>query len=127
MQSPQKKVRVLVSDGGEENFKASTKVKKMIPQVHDLVHFADPNLPLPPNAKLLPAEVYVLIPRKVQLFSEVVRLVSSREPCPQKVKIVVTRKQLEFLAKIAKDFQISQINPKSSRRKWHPSLATILE
>ena len=126
MQSPQKKVRVLVSDGGEENFKASTKVKKMIPQVNDLVHFADPNLQLPPNAKLLPAEVYVLIPRKDQLFSEV-RLVSNREPQPQKVKIVVTRKQLEFLAKNAKDFQISQINPKSSRRKWHPSLATILE
>ncbi|KAJ0443421.1 hypothetical protein HanIR_Chr16g0820551 [Helianthus annuus] len=48
------------------------------------------------------------------------------------VKIVVTRKQLEFLVRNAKDFHISKINPKSTRhrdryRKWQPSLATVQE
>ncbi|GJV24549.1 hypothetical protein Tco_1377244 [Tanacetum coccineum] len=136
MQSPQRKIRVLDSDRGHENFKASTKVKKIISgayQGYDAVHFANHNLRLLPSAKLLPADVYVLIPRKDQLFSEVVKHDSARESEPHKVKIVVTRRQLEFLVRNGKDFQISKINnPKSSRhrdgyRKWHPSLATIQE
>ncbi|KAI3718597.1 hypothetical protein L6452_19475 [Arctium lappa] len=133
MQSPPKNVRVLVCNGGEEKFKASTKVRKIVCgpyKGYDLVHFAQPNLPLPPNAKLLPAEVYVLIPRKDHLSLEVVGHVGRREPL--KVKIVVTRKQLEFLVRNAKDFQIGKINPKSSwhihsSQQWRPSLATIQE
>lgn len=133
MQSPQKKISMLVSNGVVENFKVSTKVRKIISGTYrgyDLVHFDQPNIPLSPNTKLLPAEVYILIPLEDQLSSEVVEHDDSREP--QKVKIVVTRKQLEFLVRNAKDFQISKINPKSSWhgdgcRKWQPSLGTIQE
>ncbi|KAK1424504.1 hypothetical protein QVD17_19834 [Tagetes erecta] len=51
---------------------------------------------------------------------------------PQKVKVVVTRKQLEFLLRNAKDFHISKMKRKSSwhkdgYRKWQPSLTTIKE
>ncbi|KAL4585350.1 hypothetical protein LXL04_009969 [Taraxacum kok-saghyz] len=118
MQS-QKKISVLVANGGEEKVKALTKVKKITHgpyQGYHLVHYAHPNSPLPPNTKLLPAEVYILVPRK------------KREP--QKVKIVVTRKQLELLVRDApKGFHISKINPLFScrSRKWQPSLATIQE
>lgn len=127
MYSPQK-ISVLVSNGGEEKFKASKKVRKITSGTYkrnDLVHFDWPNnIPGPPNTKLLPAEVYLLISPKDQLSSQV------REP--QKVKIMVTRKQLEFLVRNAKDCHISKINPKSSWKrdgyqKWQPSLDTILE
>ncbi|KAL7605771.1 hypothetical protein Lser_V15G16779 [Lactuca serriola] len=121
MQS-QKKISVLVSNGGEEKVKALTKVKKLTHGPYpgyNLVHYAHPNSPMPPNAKLLPTEVYILIPQK--------------EKESQKVKIVVTRKQLELLVRDAnKDFKISKINPVFSwngvrSQKWQPSLATIQE
>ncbi|KAI3765356.1 hypothetical protein L2E82_15388 [Cichorium intybus] len=120
MQS-QKKISVLVSDGREEKFKALTKVKKITNgpyHGYNLVHYAHPNSPMPPNAKLLPDEVYFLIPQKKRK--------------PQKVKVVVTKKQLELLVRDAKDFHISKINPIFSwhgdgSRKWQPTLATIQE
>ncbi|KAI3818906.1 hypothetical protein L1987_12727 [Smallanthus sonchifolius] len=129
MQSSQKNISVLVSNGRVENFKVSTKVRKITSgkyQGYDLVHFDQPNIPLRPNTKLLPAEVYVLIPREDQLSSEVV---GCRQP--QKVKIMVTRKQLEVLVR-NEDFQISKIYPRSywrrdGYRKWYPSLGGIQE
>ncbi|KAI3732172.1 hypothetical protein L1987_63371 [Smallanthus sonchifolius] len=129
MQSSQKNISVLVSNGRVENFKVSTKVRKITSgkyQSYDLVHFDQPNIPLRLNTKLLPAEAYVLIPREDQ-FSEVV---GSRQP--QKVKIMVTRKQLEVLVRNGKDFRINKIYPRSywrrdGYRKWCPSLAGIQE
>ncbi|KAF3451872.1 hypothetical protein FNV43_RR07968 [Rhamnella rubrinervis] len=137
---PQEKIKVAVFNGGVEEFEASTSVKITSgPYIgFGLVHHTQPHAPLPPSRKIEPGEVYHLVP---QLRQPSKPLVSAKrvehESCKRhKVKIVVTREQLEqLLLRSAKKFQSGDIVlrfPESfgfeeRSPKWRLLLATIPE
>lgn len=131
----QENARILVFTGGEEEFKASTQVKEITSGVYhgyNLVHHAQPFLPLPPKAKLEPGEVYYLLPDMMKLCRRL--KMDGNDNCRSgSMKIVVTKQQLEFLLKSRKKFQPKVVRYVRKRRrkdragKWQPSLATIPE
>lgn len=137
---PQEKIKVVVFNRGVKEFKASTSVKKITSGPYigfNLVHHTQPHAPLAPNSKLEAGEVYHLVPHLTQPSKP---LVSAKrvmhESCKrQKVKIVVTREQLELLLRSAKKFQSRDIVlgfPESfgfeqRSPRWRPPLATIPE
>ncbi|CAK9156812.1 unnamed protein product [Ilex paraguariensis] len=133
---PKKKTRVLISDG-EEEFIASTNVQKIAAgpyQGYSMVHHAQPYLPLPPKTKLKSEEVYYLIPCSRQHCSPPAsdKMVKDSSFNGRKVRIVVTRKQLELLVRSAKGFhprhfEFQSFRARERHQKWQPSLATIQE
>lgn len=67
--SQKKKIKVLIFNGGEKEFNASTPVEKITSGPYngfELVHHAQPYSPLPPNTRLEPGEVYYLVPLLTQ-------------------------------------------------------------
>lgn len=137
----QEKIKVVVFNGGVAEFKASTSVKKITSGPYigfSLVHYTQPHAPLPPNSKLEPGEVYHLVPHLTQPSKPLVSAKRVKhESCKrQRVKIVVTREQLELLLlRSAKKFQSRDIvlgfpeNFGFEERppKWRLPLATIPE
>nr|CAN63130.1 hypothetical protein VITISV_001457 [Vitis vinifera] len=134
--APQENARVLVfNGGGEEEFKASTPVKEIISGIYhgyNLVHYAQPFLPLPPKAKLESGEVYYLVPDMLQPCRPL--KMGGNDSCRSRsIKIVVTKQQLEFLLRSRKKFQpkvvrhVGKCWGKDGAQKWQPSLATIPE
>lgn len=138
---PQEKSEVVVFNGGVEKFKASTPVKKITTGPYigfKLVHHSQPYAPLLPNSKIVPGEVYHLVPRLAQPSKPLVRAKRiEHESCKrQKVKIVVTREQLEhLLLRSANKLQSRDIIARlqgsfgfeEGSLRWRPSLATIPE
>ncbi|KAJ8759207.1 hypothetical protein K2173_004645 [Erythroxylum novogranatense] len=125
--SQTQKSRVLIYNGGEAEFKASTSVENITSGYFSgyvLVHHNLPFAPLPPKTKLEPGEVYYLMP---PIKHPVCRQIAASklgkpETCrKQKLRIVLTRQQLELL--LGND---KKCKPKADR-KWQPSLATIPE
>ncbi|KAI8001459.1 hypothetical protein LOK49_LG09G00058 [Camellia lanceoleosa] len=136
LSSPQKKSKVLIIDGVEEEFKASTLVEKSTSgsyKGYKLAHRAQPDSPLPPKAKLKSGEVNYLVPhlgrpRSPPFLRKVVVGNSCRG---RKVKIVVTKEQLELMVRSV-ECQSRKVAIQSSLgrkecQKWRPSLATIPE
>lgn len=130
--------KVLIHNGGEKEFKSSTRVKKITSGRYGgymLVHSALPYVPLPPDTRLEPGEVYYLMPSLGQPCRlEVSSKLAGQETCAsRKVKIVVTRQQLELLLRNSKQFRSKGIavrfseSFKEGERKWRPSLVTIPE
>lgn len=128
---PHQKVGILTLDGKEEQFKASTPIKRITSgrySGYKLVHHAKPHFPLPHDTKLVPGEAYYLVPDP-----SVHGKVLAQESCKrQKVKIVITRQQLELLLRHAHKLQSAKASPFSNRckgyfQKWGPSLASIPE
>ncbi|KAK3218793.1 hypothetical protein Dsin_012763 [Dipteronia sinensis] len=109
------KVRVVTLDGKEKQFKASTAIKRITSGRYSgyrLVHQSQPQLLLPPDTKLEPGEAYYLVSDP-----SVFRKTSGQESCKtQRVKIVISRQQLELLLRNSESF-----------RRWEPSLASIPE
>lgn len=105
--SPQRKVRVVVSDGGQKEFKASKpKSSECCSLISDFVHSCS----APVSQKI----------------------VGNGWSRGRKVKIVVTRKQLELMIRNAEKFQSLKISfqcisGKEGCQKWRPSLAMIPE
>jgi hypothetical protein len=138
---PEEKIRVLIFNGGEKEFIASTLVEKITCGPYNgfkLVHHAQPYSPLAPNTRLEPGEVYYLVPLQPQPhhLSVTSRTANHDTGKRWKVKIVVTKEQLELLLRSTKKFQSSVIAGQilgSSQvdvegcQKWQPSLATIPE
>ncbi|KDP32905.1 hypothetical protein JCGZ_13686 [Jatropha curcas] len=130
-QEPAEKSTVLVYNGEEKEFKASTQVKKIVSggyRRYKIVHHALPFSPLPSNTKLEAGELYYLVPPFVKPKSA-----SQETHRKQKVKIVLTRQQLQFLLRNAKEFKSKGFTVgfstsfREENRKWQPSLATIQE
>lgn len=134
---PAEKSRVIMFNGEEKEFKASTTVKNITSGRYrglKIVHHALPLSPLPPNAKLEPGELYYLVPPLVKPKSlKVSSKLANQATCTKKkVKIVLTRQQLDLLLRnaefkskgVAVQFSGSFSEPS---RKWQPSLATIQE
>ncbi|KAL9361166.1 hypothetical protein Peur_043951 [Populus x canadensis] len=130
--------KVLIHNGGEKEFKSSTRVQKITSGRYGgymLVHSALPYVPLPPDTRLEPGEVYHLMPSLGQPCRlEVSSKLAGQETCAsRKVKIVVTRQQLELLLRNSKQFRSKGIavrfseSFKEGERKWRPSLVTIPE
>ncbi|EXB29542.1 hypothetical protein L484_010600 [Morus notabilis] len=138
------KVRVVTYNGEILEFKGLTKVKKITTsgayKGYNLVHHSQPFSPLSSNAKLEPGEVYYLVPDLALICPKVVA-----DNCTykirQKIKIVVTREQLEYLllrsgsskqlqskdvcVRVSESF--SGFEEGRSPRSWRPSLASIEE
>ncbi|KAF9664375.1 hypothetical protein SADUNF_Sadunf16G0012100 [Salix dunnii] len=131
--------KVVIHNGGERQFQASTQVKKFKSghyRFYMLVHSALSYAPLPPNTSWLePGEVYYLVPPHDQPFTlEVPLKLTTQGTCAgRKMKIVVTRQQLGLLLNNSKQFKLKGIAAGSSEsfmvgdRKWQPSLVTVLE
>jgi hypothetical protein len=139
---PEEKIRVLIFNGGEKEFIASTPVEKITCGPYNgfkLVHHAQPYSPLAPNTRLEPGEVYYLVPLRPQPHQPSVtsRMADHNSGKGRKVKIVVTKEQLELLLRSTNKFRSSDIAGQilgSTRvgdiegcQKWQPSLATIPE
>ncbi|CAB4275608.1 unnamed protein product [Prunus armeniaca] len=137
---PQEKIKVVIFKGGVREFKASTPIKEITsgPYIgYKLVHHIQPYTPLPPNTKLEPGEVYHIVPNLASLGKPLVpSKIVHQESCKrQKIKIVVTREQLELLLKSANKFrspkeigvQLSGRSGLEGSPKWRPSLAIIPE
>ncbi|EEF39486.1 conserved hypothetical protein [Ricinus communis] len=136
---PAEKSRVIIYNGEEKEFKAFTKVKKITSGCYNgckIVHHAFPFSPLPPNTKLEPRELYYLMPPLVKTCSSLqvlLKLANQEIFTKQKVKIVLTRRQLESLLNNAKEFKSAGVSVqclgsfKDGDQKWQPSLTTIQE
>ena len=138
--SREKKIKVLIFNGGEKEFNASTPVEMITSGPYNdfkLVHHAQPYSPLPPNTMLEPGEVYYLVPLLAQPhYPQISSKTADHETCKRrKIKIVVTKKQLDLLLRSTKKFQSEYISVQSlggfrvgeGYRKWQPSLAIIPE
>lgn len=137
--SSAEKVRVIVYGGEELEFKSSIKVRTIISgsyQGYSLVHKTLPYAALPPNTKLEPGEVYYLMPPLSQSSSpKVSSKLANEETCgkKKKLKIVLTRQQLELLLRNSSQLKSKGIAIRLSDGlgngdcKWHPSLAAIPE
>ncbi|KAF9679416.1 hypothetical protein SADUNF_Sadunf06G0012900 [Salix dunnii] len=130
--------RVLIHNGGEKEFRSSTPVKKITSGRYGgyiLVKRELPYASLPPDTVLEPGEVYYLMPPLDQPYRlEVSSKLTGQETCAgRKVKIVVTRQQLELLLRNSKQLKLRGIavqfseSFKEGKRKWQPSLVTIPE
>ncbi|KAJ4848917.1 hypothetical protein Tsubulata_025483 [Turnera subulata] len=131
-------ISILTPDGEEKEFKASTRVRNVTHgryRGYTLAHSAFPYSPLPTNTRLEPGEVYCLMPpaAKPRSPANSAKLSEKGTCAPQKVKIVLTRRQLELLLKNSTQFKSKGIAIRCSRsfndgvRKWKPSLVTIPE
>lgn len=137
--SHHEKIKVHVFNGELIEFKASTTVEKITsgPYIgYNLVHHARPFSPLPPNGKLEPGEVYHLVPLSFKPL--VFPPGSDQENCgTQRVKIVLTKAQLEMLLSSLGKFKHENIRiwfsgsyrsgSEEGSHKWRPSLGTIKE
>ncbi|KAH7572668.1 hypothetical protein ACOSP7_015885 [Xanthoceras sorbifolium] len=127
-ESHHQKVRVVTLDGREKQFKASTPIKRITSgrySGYKLVHQSQPYMPLPLDTKLEPGEAYYLVPNPSVSLKK-----AGQESCKrQRVKIVITRQQLELLLRNANKFQSARFSEcfKDDFRKWEPSLASIPE
>ena len=131
----QENARVLVFNGGEEEFKAETQVKEITSGAYhgyNLVHHAQPFSPLPPKFKLEAGEFYYLVPDMLQLCRPL--KTDGNDSCRSRcVKLVVSKQQLEFLLSSRKKFQPKVVRHvrkcwrKDGAQKWQPSLSTIPE
>ncbi|CAL5408160.1 unnamed protein product [Camellia sinensis] len=126
-----KKSKVLIIDGVEEEFKALTLVEKapLAPyKGHKLVHRAQSDSPLPPKAKLKSGEVNYLVPHLGRPRSPpFLRKVVGGNSCRgRKVKIVVTKEQLELMMS-RRNVAIQSLLGRKECQKWRSSLATIPE
>lgn len=86
--------------------------------------------PLPLTAVPKSGEVYCLIPQPIQQHSLQGPLAVAESCNGQRVKIVVTKKQLQLLMKSMEELRLRHIVLQSTGRrglKWRPSLATIPE
>ncbi|KAK7859964.1 hypothetical protein CFP56_000435 [Quercus suber] len=100
--SQKKKIKVLIFNGGEKEFNASTPVEKITSGPYNgfkLVHHAQPYSPLPPNTRLEPGEVYYLVPLLTQpnfpwMSSKTANHKTGKR---RTIKIVVTKEQFQFL------------------------------
>ncbi|GMN36628.1 hypothetical protein TIFTF001_006171 [Ficus carica] len=143
------KVRVVTNNGRVLEFEGLTPVKKITTsgayKGYNLVHHSQPFSPLSPKYKLEPGEVYYLVPRG--LISPKVVLDHDHhddhddQTKRQKIKIVVTREQLELLLlrSCSKQLQFKDVcvgvlsesffgfNEEEGSSKWRPSLASIEE
>lgn len=141
---PEEKIRVLIFNGGEKQFIASTPVEKITCGPYNgfkLVHHAQPYSPLAPNTRLEPGEVYYLVPLQPQPQPHHPPVTSRTDNHDtgkgRKVKIVVTKEQLELLLRSTRTFQSGDIAGKilgssgvgdiEGCWKWQPSLTTIPE
>ena len=129
-------VRVVTYNGEVLAFKWSTPVNKIITSAgYNLVHHSQPFSPLTPKTKLEAGEVYYLVPELVlKVFTSPKVADHDDQICNkrQKIKIVVTRGQLEFLLKnqskdfttvgLSESFGLEERSP-----KWRPSLTSIPE
>ncbi|KAJ8637328.1 hypothetical protein MRB53_011595 [Persea americana] len=137
---PPEKIRVLIFNGGEEEFMASTTVEQITSgsyRGYTLVHPANPCLPLPPNGKLVPGQVYYLMPDLGPSYSPPVspRMVGMDGSC-SRIKVMVSKEQFkELMMKSgAKEFpseefaiRVLEVGEGCRSWKWQPSLATIPE
>ncbi|KAK9084625.1 hypothetical protein Sjap_025036 [Stephania japonica] len=141
---PQEKIRVLTFNGGAQEFMPSTPVKQVTSgpyHGYNLVHPAQPHLPLPPETKLVSGEVYYLLPRpcippiSMKMGDEDVGEedddddVGRGSGMVRTFKVVVTKKQLKQLLFSNGLMQECPVNEEEFEmcRKWRPSLATIPE
>lgn len=137
-QPPQEKIKVVVFNGGVEEFKASASVEKITSGPYigfKLVPRAQSYSSLPPNSKLEPSHLVPCLTQPTKPFVSPKR--ANKESFKrQKVKIVMTRDQLELLLRRAKKLQppryIAVRMSKSfgfvqASPKWQPSLAIIPE
>ncbi|XP_024932786.3 uncharacterized protein LOC112492764 [Ziziphus jujuba] len=135
---PQEKIKAVVFNGEVEEFKASTSVEKITSGPYigfKLVHRAQPHSSLPPNSKVEPGHLvpYLTQPSKPLVSPKR----ANKESCKrQKVKIVLTRDQLELLLRGAKklhppgDIAVQMLKSfgfEEASPIWRPSLATIPE
>lgn len=137
--SPQEKIRVLIYNGGGQEFTASTRVKKIMSGTYrgyKLVHYAQPCSQLPPESKLKPGELYFLMPELPQPCSPPAsdKMRGNHRCGAQTVKIVVSKQQLGLLLRSARKCQsigssviIGNVGVRGKWRKWQPSLAVIPE
>lgn len=137
---PPEKIRVLIFNGGEEEFMASTTVEQITSGSYHgyrLVHPANPCLPFPPNGKLVPGQVYYLMPDLVPSYSPPVspRMARMDGAC-SRIKVKVSKKQFkELMMKSgAKEFpseefaiRVLEVGEGCRSWKWQPSPATIPE
>ncbi|KAK9089884.1 hypothetical protein Scep_028966 [Stephania cephalantha] len=141
---PQEKIRVLTFNGGQEEFMPSTPVKQVTSGAYhgyNLVHPAQPHLPLPPETKLVSGEVYYLLPHPC-IPPVSMKMVVEEEleddhdvgrggggGVARTFKVVVTKKQLKQLLFNNGLMQECPVNEDvfDMCRKWRPSLATIPE
>ena len=132
--------KVVTYNGEVLEFQASTNAKKVTSgpySGYNLVHRSRPFSPLPNTTKLDPGEVYYLVPDLAKVLSRKVSLEEQSCGRSQKIKIVVTREELELLLGSAnKQFQISQdivglssesLGFEEGSPKWRPSLSSIAE
>ncbi|KAG6695583.1 hypothetical protein I3842_09G105200 [Carya illinoinensis] len=97
MHRPKEKIRVLMSDGGEE-FNAWAAAEKITRGPYNglkLVDHGEPHSSLPPNTRLEPGEVYYLLPLQAQPPCPPIpsRTANPKTGKRRKVKIVVTKEQ----------------------------------
>ncbi|KAM6585557.1 hypothetical protein CsatB_012559 [Cannabis sativa] len=141
-------VRVVSYNGEILRFKGLTPVNKIITSYvgYILVHHSQPFSPLSPKTKLEAGEVYFLVPELV-LFNILTcpkraegennnnnqdhdQIISYNNKS-QKIKIKITREQLEFLLQCqTKGFSNSAYsygNEQGPSPKWRPSLTSIAE
>lgn len=128
-------------NGGEE-FMAPTTVEQITSgpyRGYRLVHPANPYSPLPPpNGKLVPGEVYYLMPDLGRSYSPPVspRMAGKDGSCGR-IKVMVSKRQFEELMMKSgstkevpsEEFAIRVMEVEEECRswKWQPSLATIPE
>ncbi|OVA02179.1 Protein of unknown function DUF4228 [Macleaya cordata] len=142
--STEEKIRVLIFNGGEEEFMASTSVEQIITSGpyngYKLVHNSQPQLPLPADSKLVSGEVYYLLP-ELPICNNIIppisqKFVEDKNICGERsIKIVLTKKQLEELLfrngvkglLPTDDEFVASENCHEKSWKWKPALATIPE
>ena len=137
--SQKKKIKVLIFNGGDKEFNASTPVEKITSGPYngfELVHHAQPYSPLPPNTRLEPGEVYYLVPLLTQPNCPWMSLKTANHKTGKRrtIKIVVTKEQFQLLLRSTEKFLSEEISVRSlggfrveGCQKWQPSLATIPE
>ncbi|KAB1221694.1 hypothetical protein CJ030_MR2G006274 [Morella rubra] len=136
----EEKIRVLVFNEGEKEFSARTPVEKITCGPYSgfkLVHHSQPDSPLLPDARLQPGELYYLVPLQAQPHHPPIpsRTANQETGKQKKVKIVVTKGQLELLLRSTDKFKSKDIaihclgsfQVGEGRRKWRPSLTMIPE
>ncbi|KAJ0017372.1 hypothetical protein Pint_09454 [Pistacia integerrima] len=133
------KVRVVSLNGAEKEFKASTPIKRIISgryQGYKLVQHTKPFSPLPQDSKLEPGGIYYLVPDVPKVpCKPLISIEKAKQEIRKtgKLKIVITKQQLEFLLRNAKKFQSGKLAVRFSEsfeqdyRKWYPSLPPIEE
>ncbi|CAN6552600.1 hypothetical protein C1H46_011897 [Malus baccata] len=133
---PHEKIKVVIREGGQHKFKSSTPVQAIASSPHTGYKLAQPHMPLAPDTKLDPVEVYHLVPDLAILLGKALvpsKLVRQEGCKGKKIKIVVTREELKLLLKSANKLRSKENGVRLSGRfgleppKWQPCLAIIPE